>query len=246
MEHIQQQLLDCQQIIQNLTQENAALKQQIHSKDALMDNLQLLLMCQEPSEESSSRKKRLHVQMGNDFRADDVAFDDAISRVVGVSMKDTCSPVVIQTPAMTCPFGISTWNDTKQRPKHSVQLAFHPMVAGPSSSFLTEMTKLQDRLSRRWATAPRVFVPFLRSYAGGDAMIRVALSGSGESLAYNCDKQRIGIEQCVYSGATVSAIIRCNGVWFTDDKFGMSWSLLQVRLVRDLNEYAFTDEASQV
>lgn len=66
---------------------------------------------------------------------------------------------------------------------------------------------------------------------------------------YNASKEKINLSEMIddTKGATVTALVRCGGVWFTSKGFGVIWRVEQMKITPrpyKLSGYAFVDDES--
>lgn len=226
-EEVLEQLLECQEQIAQLRRENEALQKSLESKDALLQSLQDSLLS-----ETKPLRPRKNIATPASFRAGDVRFSDgdkALTRAMAIKN----GPLLLQTTPAYVPYGISQWNDRK-----STLLVFEP-----DARVLLELRQMQTLVADKYGLDGREFVPFLRSHQGALSALRVGLS-KPSGMAFDLDRRPVTMEACVSPGAWVAAIVSCQGVWFTESKFGMSWTLVQVQRTvpkQSLTEYAFTE-----
>ena len=68
--------------------------------------------------------------------------------------------------------------------------------------------------------------------------------------AFDDNKKPVDLSQLeTLKGATVSAIIQCTGIWFAGGKFGVSWRVVQMRVVPNdtsFNGFAFRGDGDDV
>jgi hypothetical protein len=223
-----EQLLECQEQNARLRRENEALQKSLESKDALLQSLQNSLLSESHTRHASRKKRAPDIATPSTFRASSVSFsegDKALTRAVAIKG----GPLYLQTSPVEVPYGVSRWGDGRR----SVALAF------PSDArLLVELQRLQAAVASAFQSDGREFVPFLRPH-GGSSALRVNVSEAAKT--FGADRETTAMEACLAAGAWVVAIVSCQGVWFTDAKFGVTWSLVQARKTAVFSEYAFVE-----
>jgi hypothetical protein len=236
-EELRELLLNYQAKISDLVSENTMLKNQISSKDIMLDALQSSLMY-ETTSSNSKRVARVDVVKSAKFKANDIIFKSeskGITKAVPIHYQIENKPLLVQTPVMDIPFGISTWKD-----KQSICLGFPDNLS--CALFLKEVNMLQDRIQNCF-NDKLVFVPFIKINGNYRPTMRVDIPKDTKCLAFDHTQKAMDINSCLMKGTKVRSILKCNGIWFTEIKYGMSWSLLQVRQEAPaLCEYAFQDD----
>ena len=248
-------LLKSQRDIARLTSENEALRAQLRAKDEMLMCLQSSILFQDlnqqppsaPISKKESPPTRVVIPATN-FDAGRVHFDHNDARAIAISYDKHA--LIIQTPVMSVPFGVNTWT-TGPVCRRYVQLA---MVAPPAiktgkghdMSFMDKLIEFDRRACEKaygllGGNCGIVHVPCIKH--GAQLTIRVRIpEKSSDCLAFDSRRQRVAdAEQCLSAGSEVVALIRCNGVWLTNERCGLSWTLVQVRQEKSpgLHEYAF-------
>lgn len=80
------------------------------------------------------------------------------------------------------------------------------------------------------------------------ATIRIKLPTKGGKFtceAYNAQREEIDLLTSLGKGAQVKALMQCTGVWFAGGKFGLSWKVVQMKVVpsKKITGYSFIDES---
>lgn len=190
-------------------------------------------------------------------------------KIVYLSYNGT--PLIMQTPVMSAPFGLSMWdNDGKVAPKYSLDLSFKGMDTSPQlRSFYDALENLDQRLvddgfanQSSWFKGKKygsrdiveaLYTTQIKYPKDRDTGERTDKYPSTFKLgvpfrdgAFACDvfddnKQPVDINTIETKGAHVTAIVQCTGIWFAGGKFGASWRIVQMKVVP--NKTAFVGYA---
>ena len=62
---------------------------------------------------------------------------------------------------------------------------------------------------------------------------------------YNSQREEVDLLTTLGKGAKVKALIQCTGIWFAGGKFGLSWKVVQMKVVpsKKITGYSFIDES---
>jgi hypothetical protein len=189
----------------------------------------------------------------------DVKVLDNGGKIVYVSYDS--APLVIQTPTMTAPFGMSVWdNDGKAAAKYSLDLSFKNMDASPklqkfyemleqldnklvNDGFLNQATWFKGKKYGSREILEALFTPMIKYAKDRDTGERTDKYPPTMKIGipcrdgrFSCDifddkKRTIDLNAIETKGAAVTAIIQCTGLWFAGGKFGASWRLVQAKIV---------------
>ena len=162
--------------------------------------------------------------------------------------------MVIQTPVVSAPFGLSTFTDDKTGAvKYSLDMSFRGMEDDPKVKQLHDkMLELDAALidegvknSKDWfgkkvskevvenfyrplvkpAKDPSKYAPTMKF------KIMTNRNGSVAVDAYNHQKESVDLTEVLMPGSRIQAIIECSSVWFVNKSmFGVSWRLVQVKV----------------
>ena len=221
------------------------------------------------------------IVLSKNFDINNVTFSDLKmldngGKIVYVSYNR--APLIMQTPAMSAPFGMSVWdNDGKAVPKYTLDLSFKGMDASPGlQSFYAVLEQLDGRLvddgfanQGSWFKGKKygsreiveaLYTPMIKHAKDRETGERtdkypptfkagVPFRDNGFTCdVFNDRKQAITdlAENLTQTkGAKVTAIVQCTGIWFAGGKFGVSWRVVQMKLVPNTTSlvgYAFRDD----
>lgn len=170
-------------------------------------------------------------------------------------------PLIIQTPEMTCPFGLNRWSADKNggAEKYSLDLSFKGYESKDTlrkfMEVLSDMDKkfIKDGMdnSQAWfkkkytsyEVVEALFTPVMK-YAKdkntGETTDRFPPTfkinlpfrdAACTSEIYDNKRNRLNIHEVEMKSARITAIVQCTGVWVAGGKFGCSWKALQLRVV---------------
>ena len=207
-----------------------------------------------------------NVLMINEFQASSLAFSSLEKNRQGgkqvfVSREGFKNKIVLQTPAVHLPFGITPYQDanTGNVLSWSMDVSFKE-----SPEFLEAMrqvdTALVDVATARSAdwfgkpmprevvsefTRPLVRDPKNPQYAPTMKIKVPCVNGNETTKFYDERRQPVPMEY-VTKGTTVRVIMELSPVWFLNKNLGVSWKALQVAVVsrpRVIEDYAFVGDA---
>lgn len=181
------------------------------------------------------------------------------------------SPIVLQTPEMVAPYGVSNWNDGKytldlsfkgKDTRENLNTFFEKMVAldkklvqdgfQNSMTWLKKTYKSEDAVEALYTP----MVKYAKDKNTGEITDKYPptfklkipyTNGVFQSQVYDTKRNPLDIKQLIdngsFKGAKVTAIIQCLGIWVAGGKFGCSWKVLQMRmsLPQTINGYAFKE-----
>lgn len=181
---------------------------------------------------------------------------DSGGRMVYVGYKGR--PLIIQTPVMRAPFGVTKWSSDKGPDKYSLELSFRGMKSRRKlMAFYDKLLELDKKLvqdaldnSTQWLrkkyTTTEVFealyAPLIKHTKDKETgeitdkyppTFRVGLPQNEHGIAcevYNEQQQLVDINDIETKGAQITAIIQCSGIWIAAPKFGCSWKVVQLRI----------------
>ena len=182
------------------------------------------------------------------------------------------APLTITTPVCRAPFGVGEWQGKDgETPKYDLCLA----VEDPAFKAFLEGVDAQVPLAahqhaKAWLNKARasaavveaLYCPSLRPSSKPEqyaptlkAGLRRDQDGDYAFLTYGKDRQLFDANSLLSTkgagrGWQFRAVLQCNGVWIAGGKFGVSWSVRQLKVEQQatprvpaaLQEYAFVDE----
>lgn len=189
-------------------------------------------------------------------------------KIVWISYEN--GPLIFQTPEMVAPFGISQWDNDKGGKKTELALSFKGKEARPNlEKFYENLAALDAKMvteafenSPSWfkkktseEVLKELYTPIIRhakdkntgeitdKYAATFKATLPEKDGKQTFEVYNQKKELIDLSSVELKGAKVTALIQCLGIWIAGTKFGVSWKVLQMRVipVKKLEGYSFKD-----
>lgn len=182
----------------------------------------------------------------------------------------------IQTPEMATPFGMSKWNaDKSDKEKYTVELSFKGADENPAKKKFQELLAGFDKEliqqgvdnSSAWfkkqykstEVVEALYTHMLKHPKDKDTgeitdkyppTFRLNIpfrDGAIGCPVYDSGKEVINIAD-IEKGSKVTAIIQCLGIWVAGGKFGCSWKVVQLRVVRptSFKGFAFRDTDEKV
>lgn len=191
------------------------------------------------------------------------------SKIVYVNFKDG-NRVRFQTPIMTAPFGISSFDEQSGGKSYTLDGSFRNYDTNQVlADFLSKLRSLDNRLleaaaenSREWfgkASSKDVLSELMRKlvrepndpkYA---PTIRFKVStgqgGAPATMFFDENRNPVGMDYLV-KGSSFRAIVEVSSVWFVQKSFGITLRVLQVavtsrpanRVLESSNEFGFVDD----
>ena len=189
-------------------------------------------------------------------------------KIVWISYED--GPLILQTPEMTAPFGVSNWDNDKGGVKSTLNLSFKGKEGREVlNKFFENMNDLDSKMinsafenSPTWFKKQQSEAVIKELYTSiichakdkntGEITDRypptfkITLpmkNGKHDFEVYNQSKDLVPLDSVDLKGARVTALIQCLGVWIAGVKFGVSWKLVQMKVVpqKKLQGYSFKD-----
>lgn len=184
---------------------------------------------------------------------------------LAVAGQDAKRRIVMQTPAVAVPFGVSPYTDASgEIQSYSIDIAFRNSDTDPHiADFLGRMRHLDEVLldtavanSKDWfgkAMSKDVVKEFLRKLVKDPTnpqyspimKIKVPMvNGAPISQFYDEGRRPASIDY-VTKGSTVRMILELSSVWFVNKNFGVTWKLLQAGVEsrpRQLDGYSFVSD----
>lgn len=180
------------------------------------------------------------------------------------------APLVLQTPEMHAPFGISKWDNEKGGNKVTVDLSFKGKDTRPVlAKFFENFGALDEKLVKDGAensvtwlkkkyaenVVKEFYTPIIKYAKDKNTgepsdkyppTFKVTLpkkDGKYTFEVYNQDKQQVNLDDIELKGAKITALIQCLGIWVAGQKYGLSWKVLQMKVVPQskINGYSFKE-----
>lgn len=201
--------------------------------------------------------------LSTNFNVKDIAYgqpkvNDNGGKSIYISLNK--SPILLQTPEMYAPFGMSKWENDKGLPKYTLDLSFKDMESKPMiRAFYDRMNELDEKLildavenSFDWMKKKNVSHDVMSALytkqvkhpidkATGEitnkypATFKLNLPfRDGE---FKCDvfdsktKSLVNLTEIETKGSRVTAIIQCLGIWVAAGKFGCTWKVVQMKVM---------------
>ena len=199
-----------------------------------------------------------NIMLAKNLDVPSIAFEPVRKNALGgnvVYLKYSGAPkMVVQTPVVSAPFGLSTFTDDKTGAvKYSLDMSFRGMEDDPKVKELHDKMQEIDatlidegvKNSKEWfgkKVSKEVVENFYRplvkpskdpsKYAPTMKFkIMTNRNGSVAVDAYNHLKESVDLTEVLVPGSRIQAIIECSSVWFVNKSmFGVSWRLVQVKV----------------
>lgn len=177
-------------------------------------------------------------------------------------------PLIFQTPEMIAPFGVSKWDKENGGDKYSLNLSFKGKdTRQPLNKFFENLNTLNETLiqgaknnSEAWfgnvksEIVLRELITPVISYAKEKdkypPTIKANLmqkNGNYDLEAYDENRNEIKYDDTMdLKNARITALIQCLGIWVIGSKFGITWKIVQMRVIpaKKLQGYAFKEIAN--
>ena len=169
------------------------------------------------------------------------------------------APLVLQTPEMAAPFGMSKWSNEGGRDKYTLDLSFKGMDRRAGvQSFFSVLETLDSKLvedgfknQQTWfkgkkMNSPEVvealYTPLIKhakdkntgevtdKYPPTFKMTVPSKDGKFICEVYDDKRNQLDLSTVDTKGARVTAIIQFMGLWMAGGKFGSSWRVLQMKI----------------
>ena len=199
----------------------------------------------------------------NNINVDDLTYSEQRSfgehaKIVYVNHKD--KPIILQTPVMTTPFGLSKFDDgTSGRVKYSLDMSFRGKEQLPKVNELYEFLKtLDDKIvsdaskrGQEWfkkkdrskEVCLELFGPSIKpAMEKGEVTDKYAATFKAKIPFYDdkfviqtfdmTSKEIIDtpLPDVLTKGTSVQCIVKLNGIWFAGGKFGVAWEVKQLKV----------------
>jgi hypothetical protein len=204
------------------------------------------------------------ITLAKEFDINNVSFSDVRmldngGKVVYVSYKN--APLILQTPQMVAPFGMSQWeNEGKSNTKYTIDLSFKAMDKNPSmQAFYRSLETIDAKLVKdgfknqhTWFKGKKynseeiveaLYTPLIRhakdrqtgeitdKYPPTFKLTVPYKDGKFTCEAFDDSRNPVDIATVETKGSKVTAIIQCMGLWFAGGKFGSTWRIVQMKVV---------------
>jgi len=215
-----------------------------------------------------------HVLIPSEFKPSELTFSTLEKNRLGgkqcfVSRAGTKSKILLQTPPLFLPWGITPYQDVNSGAVQSwsMDLSFKGADTDPAiAEFLAKMRALDEALvdvaterSPEWfgktmnrdlvAEFTRKFVrdPTNPQYAPTMKVKVPCVNGMEQTKFYDEQRQPVPMEYCTKS-SQVRVILELSPVWFLNKSVGLTWKALQVQVVsrpRVIQDFAFVDNGDE-
>tara|TARA_Y100000389_G_scaffold201500_1_gene244371 strand:- start:7070 stop:7819 length:750 start_codon:yes stop_codon:yes gene_type:complete len=181
-------------------------------------------------------------------------------------------PLVIQTPSMKCPYGLSHFTADGERSKYSLDLSFggnsknigtlKEVLESIDEKVLDESTKKSLAWFKKKSQSRDVSQALYTSSVkvateNGEPTDKYAptfktkvpnYDGKFKVQCYDDEKKPLDntdMSSLIPKGQAVRALVKLSGVWFAGGKFGITWELQQLKLTprSQIKDYAFADDS---
>jgi hypothetical protein len=189
------------------------------------------------------------------FEVNDVSFDDVKKNTMGgkvVYLKyKGQSKIVIQTPKLSAPFGISTFTDDNTGvTKHSLDVSFKGVDDDAKIKLFNDKLHAMDthfinegvKNSKEWFgkamkydVVEALYRPIVKQSKDPEKYaptMKFKIPSKDDRLIVEAfDDARNSFDLANFApGSKVQAIIECSSIWFVNKQFGITWKLLQVKV----------------
>lgn len=177
-------------------------------------------------------------------------------------------PLIFQTPEMVAPFGVSKWDKENGGDKFSLNLSFKGKeTREPLNKFFENLNTLNETLIQGAKNNSEAWFGNVKSEIVLRELITPVISYSKEKDKYpptikaNLMQKNGNYDIEVYDenrneikydgtmdlkNAKITALIQCLGIWVIGSKFGITWKIVQMRVIpaKKLQGYAFKEIAN--
>ena len=199
------------------------------------------------------------IVLPKNFDANEITFDVVKKNAMGgnvVYFKYEDHPkIIMQTPVVTAPFGLSTYTDDKTGAvKYSLDISFRGMEEDPKIQlFHDKMSDFDNYLmsaavtnSKEWfgkkqskEVVENFYRPLVKpskdpsKYAPTMKFkIMTKRDGSIDVDTFDSNRNKVNLQDVLAPGVKLQAIIEAGSVWFVNKTmFGISWKLVQVKVL---------------
>lgn len=177
-------------------------------------------------------------------------------------------PLIFQTPEMVAPFGVSKWDKENGGDKYSLNLSFKGKeTREPLNKFFENLNTLNETLIQGAKNNSEAWFGNVKSEIVLRELITPVISYSKEKDKYpptikaNLMQKNGNYDLEVYDenrneikydgtidlkNSRITALIQCLGIWVIGSKFGITWKIVQMRVIpaKKLQGYAFKEIAN--
>ena len=163
-----------------------------------------------------------------------------------VTVKCKGKSVVFQTPKLKLPYDVSNFKD-----KYSLDVSFSGMDLKNDecqmANFYQKLQNLDAKMvqvvEKKMWTKNQKHTPLLKKHKKFPATFKVKLPSKNNEFLFNVFDQKgeeiavtpKNIEDVFPKGADVRLIVECTCLWITDNKFGLSFKVMQAQVFRRTN-----------
>lgn len=202
------------------------------------------------------------ITLAKDFDINNVTFSDVRTLDNGgkvVYLSYNRAPLILQTPQLHAPFGMSKWdNDGKENTcKYTLDLSFKGLDRSPGiQNFYNVLESLDKKLvedgfnnQATWFKGKKVskevvealYTPLIKHAKDkmtGEVTDRYPPTfkvtvpfkeGKFVCEVYDDKRNLVDLNSIETKGSKVTAIIQCMGLWFAGGKFGSTWRVVQMK-----------------
>lgn len=181
-------------------------------------------------------------------------------------------PLLVQTPLMKCPYGLSKFEGDADRVKYSLDMSFggdckkitalKELLEAVDNRVLDESTKKSlpwfKKKNQSRDVSQALFTPSVKvATENGEPTDKYPptfktkvsnYEGKFKVLCFNDEKESLDnmdLPNLVGKGQSVRGLVRLSGIWFAGGKFGVTWELQQLKLTprAQIKDYAFEDDS---
>ena len=207
----------------------------------------------------NKKKMANTIVLPKNFELNDVTFDVVKKNSMGGNVVyfkyDEKPKVIMQTPVITAPFGLSQFTDDKTgNTKYSLDVSFRDMENDSKIQMFHDKMQEFDNFmvesavvnSKEWfgkkqskevienfyrplvkpAKDPAKYAPTIKF------KIMTKRDGSIDVDCYDKDRNKLVLQEALVPGVKVQAIIEAGSVWFVNKTmYGVSWKLVQLKVL---------------
>ena len=190
-------------------------------------------------------------------------------KTVYINYKEDKNPLILQIPKMKMPYDMSEFRPENSPPdfdsKFSISLSFNNDNEKVKTLF-DKISELDDKMismgvknSQKWFKAKHkkevikaFYSPIIKYYRDETGeisdkyppTIKLKIPRKNKEFScevYNDERERVDLESVIKKGSQVQALIKCTSVWFSGSKYGMTWTILQMKVTpsKTLKGYSF-------
>ena len=214
-----------------------------------------------------------NILLAKNLNTDSITFEPVRKNALGgnvVYLKYDGNPrLVLQTPIVSAPFGLSTYTDEKTGAvKYSLDMSFRGMEMDAKIKDLHDkMNQIDEMLiaegvknSKDWfgkklskEVVENFYRPLVKPSKDPEKYaptmkfkIMSQRDGSIALDAYNHEKKKVDIMEGLVAGSKVQCLLECNSIWFVGkNMYGISWKLVQVKITKSdkISGFSFLEDS---